>query len=94
MKIRCFIFNAYTFGCCPSNFLRGLILKQTGVLVIGNFWPPVFESCLLGKYLRLHNDVNTESICRVNMTPALYKSHKSLQRELRLMNQQMRCLQI
>jgi hypothetical protein len=64
------------------------------VPVIADIWPRVFAACLSGKYLRLHCDVNTESICRVNMTSALYKSHKSLQRELRLMNQQMRCLQI
>lgn len=48
------------------------------MLFIADFWPRVFAGRLLGKYLILHNDVNIESICRVNMTPALCKSHKSL----------------
>jgi len=57
-------------------------------LFVAGFWPRVSETSLPGKYLRLHSDVNTESICRVNINSALQESHKSQTRELFLVNQQ------
>jgi hypothetical protein len=83
-------------GLLPFTLLVRINFKSNqGCWLLLTFGPGYPRSvCPSGKYLRLHNDVNTESICRVNMTPALWKSHKSVQREIKLVNQQTPCLQI